>query len=91
MALPCSHRETSGLGAQNGKANRNEIEPREIEFRQRHTCNHQTPPTPIRMRLEVGDYSILSGHSSVSVNGNWRLTFAFENGDTILIDYQDDH
>ena len=25
------------------------------------------------------------------VNGNWRLTFAFENGDAILVDYQDDH
>jgi len=23
------------------------------------------------------------------VNGNWRLTFAFENGDAILVDYQD--
>ena len=33
----------------------------------------------------------LSGHWSVSVNGNWRLTFAFENGDAILVDYQDYH
>ena len=31
----------------------------------------------------------LSGHWSVSVNGNWRRTFAFENGDAILVDYQD--
>ncbi len=31
----------------------------------------------------------LSGHWSVSVNGNWRLTFAFENGDAVLVDYQD--
>jgi hypothetical protein len=23
--------------------------------------------------------------------GNWRLTFAFENGDAILVDYQDYH
>jgi proteic killer suppression protein len=28
----------------------------------------------------------LSGHWSVSVNGNWRLNFAFENGDAILVD-----
>ena len=28
---------------------------------------------------------------SISVNGNWRLTFAFENGDAILVDYQDYH
>ena len=33
----------------------------------------------------------LFGHWSVSVNGNWRLTFAFENGDAILVDYQDYH
>jgi toxin HigB-1 len=33
----------------------------------------------------------LSGHWSVSVNGNWRLTFSFENGDAVLVDYQDDH
>jgi proteic killer suppression protein len=31
----------------------------------------------------------LSGHWSASVNGNWRRTFAFENGDAILVDYQD--
>ena len=28
----------------------------------------------------------LSGHWSASVNGNWGLTFAFENGDAILVD-----
>ena len=33
----------------------------------------------------------LFGHWSVSVNGNWRLTFAFENGDAILVDDQDYH
>jgi proteic killer suppression protein len=33
----------------------------------------------------------LSGHWSVSVNGNWRLTFSFENGDAGLVDYQDYH
>lgn len=33
----------------------------------------------------------LSGHWSVSVNGNWRLTFAFDNGDAVLIDYLDYH
>ncbi|MGA2218868.1 MAG: type II toxin-antitoxin system RelE/ParE family toxin [Terracidiphilus sp.] len=33
----------------------------------------------------------LKGHSSVSVNGNWRLTFAFEGEDAILVDYQDYH
>jgi toxin HigB-1 len=31
------------------------------------------------------------GRWSVTVNGNWRLTYAFEDGDAILIDYEDYH
>ena len=33
----------------------------------------------------------LAGHWSVWVNGNWRLTFAFEGEDALLVDYQDYH
>lgn len=33
----------------------------------------------------------LSGHWSVWVSGNWRLTFAFEGQDAVLVDYQDYH
>lgn len=33
----------------------------------------------------------LAGHYSVMVNGNWRLTFRFEDGDAVLVDYQDYH
>jgi len=33
----------------------------------------------------------LANHYSVSVNGNWRLAFAFEGEDAILVDYQDYH
>ncbi|MDR3055190.1 MAG: type II toxin-antitoxin system RelE/ParE family toxin [Zoogloeaceae bacterium] len=33
----------------------------------------------------------LAGHWSVTVNGNWRLTFSFESEDAVLVDYQDDH
>jgi len=33
----------------------------------------------------------LAGHWSVWVNGNWRLTFAFEGEDAILVDYRDYH
>jgi len=33
----------------------------------------------------------LAGHFSVTVNKNWRLTFAFEGGDAVLVDYQDYH
>jgi toxin HigB-1 len=31
----------------------------------------------------------LAGHWSVTVDGNWRLTFAFEGTDAVLVDYQD--
>lgn len=33
----------------------------------------------------------MSDHWSIDVNGNWRLTFAFEGSDAILVDYQDYH
>lgn len=33
----------------------------------------------------------MAGHWSVWVNGNWRLTFRFEDGDAVLVDYQDYH
>ena len=33
----------------------------------------------------------LAGHWSVWVNGNWRLTFAFEGEDAVLVNYQDYH
>lgn len=33
----------------------------------------------------------LAGHYAVSVSGNWRMTFAFDGTDAILIDYQDYH
>jgi len=33
----------------------------------------------------------LRNHWSVRVDGNWRLTFAFEGEDAVLVDYQDYH
>ncbi len=33
----------------------------------------------------------MAGHFSVWVNGNWRLTFAYEGMDAVLVDYQDYH
>jgi len=33
----------------------------------------------------------LAGHYSVTVNGNWRITFKFEGEDAVLVDYQDYH
>jgi toxin HigB-1 len=33
----------------------------------------------------------LQGCWSVTVNGNWRMTFRFEDGDAVLVDYMDYH
>jgi len=33
----------------------------------------------------------LTGYYSVTVNGNWRMTFTFKGGDAVLVDYQDYH
>lgn len=33
----------------------------------------------------------LAGHFSITVNGNWRLTFMFEGEDAVPVDYQDYH
>ncbi|MDP2793711.1 MAG: type II toxin-antitoxin system RelE/ParE family toxin [Sulfurisoma sp.] len=33
----------------------------------------------------------LAGHWAVWVSGNWRLTFAFEGTDAVLVDYRDYH
>jgi proteic killer suppression protein len=33
----------------------------------------------------------LAGHFAITVNGKWRITFRFENGDAILVNYQDYH
>lgn len=33
----------------------------------------------------------LSNYWAVTVSGNWRLTFAFEGEDVVLVDYQDYH
>ena len=33
----------------------------------------------------------LKGHWAVSVGGNWRLTFALDGTDAILVNYQDYH
>jgi toxin HigB-1 len=40
------------------------------------------------LHLLKGD---LAGQWSVTVSGNWRLTFAFDGNDVILVDYQDYH
>jgi proteic killer suppression protein len=34
---------------------------------------------------------ILSGYWAVSVSGNWRVTFRFDNGHAVDVDYMDYH
>ena len=36
-------------------------------------------------------HRLSTGHWSVWVNGNWRLSFAFEGTDAVLVDYEDYH
>lgn len=33
----------------------------------------------------------LKGHWAITVNGNWRMVFAFEGTDAVLVDYRDYH
>ncbi|MEO8857819.1 MAG: type II toxin-antitoxin system RelE/ParE family toxin [Burkholderiaceae bacterium] len=33
----------------------------------------------------------LKGHGALTVNGNWRMVFAFEGTDAVLVDYLDYH
>jgi len=44
--------------------------------------------TSWKLHTLTGD---LAGHWAVSVNGNWRLIFTFEDGDAVLVDYRDYH
>ena len=34
---------------------------------------------------------VMKGHYAVSVSGNWRVTFRFEDGDAVDVDYVDYH
>ncbi|MEK7437755.1 MAG: type II toxin-antitoxin system RelE/ParE family toxin [Pseudomonadota bacterium] len=36
-------------------------------------------------------HSLSTGRWSVSVSGNWRMTFEFEGEDAVLVDYEDYH
>lgn len=41
-----------------------------------------------RLHALKGD---LRGRWSITVNGNWRLTFEFEDGNAYILDYEDYH
>ncbi len=42
----------------------------------------------LRLHLLSGQ---LKGHYAVSVSSNWRITFRFEDGDAVDVDYGEDH
>ena len=51
---------------------------------------------PILTRVTTAKHGLvrnnhLRGHWAVDVSGNWRMTFAFEGGDAVLVDYRDYH
>jgi toxin HigB-1 len=33
----------------------------------------------------------MAGHYLITVNGNWRMTFTFDDGGAVLANYQDYH
>jgi len=51
--------------------------------------------SPLDMNLPGFNLHELTGSEketwSVKVNGNWRVTFKFENSDAIIVDYRDYH
>lgn len=62
--------------------------------RQLLALNRSTKPEDMNVpgwRLHPLHGADLKGHWSVWVNGNWRMTFAFDGHDAILVDYQDYH
>lgn len=71
------------------------IQPAHASRLRRQLAQLQLAVGPQDMNLPGWNLHPLNGaldrHFAVSVNGNWRLTFAFERGDAILVDYQDYH
>ena len=84
-----------GLKAFFEKGSKAGIQPHQADKlnRQLAALNQATAPEQMdvpgwRLHLLGGD---LNGYWSIWVNGNWRLTFAFEGQDVVLVDYQDYH
>lgn len=51
--------------------------------------------SPEEMNQPGSDFHMLVGESptrwTVHVNGNWCITFSFEDGDAVAVDYEDYH
>jgi len=52
------------------------------------SCAEELRLPSFRLHLLKGD---LAGHWSIWVNGNWRVTFRFDDSDIELVDYRDYH
>jgi proteic killer suppression protein len=61
---------------------------RQLAVLNRTTCPEDVNLPGWRLHPLKGE---LNDHWSITVNGNWRLTFCFEQQDIILLDYRDYH
>ena len=68
------------------------IQPKHAAKLKRQLVRLDLSSTPSDMNVPGWKLHQLSNkHWSIWVNGNWRITFAFDGEDIILIDYQDYH
>jgi proteic killer suppression protein len=55
------------------------------------TFRHKGIETFFLTGKKAGIQPAHAGHYSLKVSGNWRMTFAFEGENAVLVDYQDYH
>lgn len=71
------------------------INPQHVRKVERLLTQLDDAAVPEDLNQPGSDFHKLSGESpprwSVHVNGNWCVTFSFENGDAAAVDYEDDH
>ncbi len=60
----------------------------QLDALNRATCTQDMNAPSWRLHPLKGN---LKEHWSITVNGNWRITFKFENGHAEIVDYQDYH
>lgn len=84
-----------GLKAFYETSNKAGIQPQHASKLKRQLVRLNVAKDPSYMKMPGWDLhpltKDLAGHYSVSVNGNWRMTFTFEGEDAVLVDYQDYH
>lgn len=92
MILSFSHKGLESLFRSGSKAG---VQPAHVGRLRRQLAQLDAASKPQDMNLPgwrlhplKGD---LAGHWSVWVSGNWRMTFRFDGGDAVLVDYRDYH